>query len=144
MALQFKTHVVRTRWAQCHPELHVVLEALADLCVRMQWPSPVLTSCSRTKEENEAVHGHPESWHLFGCAGDLSSWLYTSEQMKELLTWLRMELARRGGVRSAKLPEGKWELLVHDKGSGEHLHIARRDTQWKRTFKVLQGGKNGR
>ncbi len=62
------------------------------------------TSGKRSVERNESVGGHPDSKHVLGMARD-----FVSDQRG-------MEAAQRAANRL-----GLWTLL-HDVGSGSHLH----------------------
>jgi|GEM_PF-5620059 len=63
------------------------------------------------------------SWHLVACAVDLRNRHYTAEQRKQVMAWLR---TNRG--------QPQWEILEHDVGRGDHIHIGRRDPSWRNTF----------
>lgn len=112
------------------PELR---QLLTDFDVESQkWglPEPTLNCLGRTAAENKACGGVAHSLHLWeACpedsskpyrtrAADLSIRDYTPAHVELALTWLRGEVAKRGGRRL-------WELLFHDAGSGNHIHVAR-------------------
>ncbi len=61
----------------------------------------------RDPARNAAVNGVPNSWHLSGRAMDFSG---TTAQMQAGATW-----ARQNGAN---------EVLIHNAGSGLHLHVA--------------------
>ena len=64
------------------------------------------TSGRRSSSRNQAVNGNPQSKHLIGMAQDFGA--DTSEGLYE------------GAIYAETL--GLWHI-VHDKGSGNHLHI---------------------
>lgn len=66
-----------------------------------------VSSGYRSPEHNASVGGVPNSNHLTGRAGDFSG---SSRQMQLGAAW-----ARRNGAR---------EVLIHNAGSGMHLHVA--------------------
>lgn len=112
------------------PELRQLLQDFDDISKRWGLPEPILTCLGRTPAENKAVGGVAHSLHLWEAdpflpakppisrAADLSAWAYSPEQLAQALMWLRGEIARRGGRRA-------WELIHHDAGTGEHVHVAR-------------------
>jgi hypothetical protein len=61
----------------------------------------------RDPARNAAVNGVPNSWHLSGRALDLSG---TTAQMQAGAAWARQH--------------GANEVLIHNAGSGLHLHVA--------------------
>jgi len=80
--------------------------------------NPVITSGKRSIENNTAVNGAANSYHLSGDAIDISLGNLTQEQQYEIET---------------KAREAGWgEVLYHDAGSGVHLHLAN-----------LKGGETG-
>ena len=61
------------------------------------------------------------SWHLARCAVDLRNRHYTPVQLQQVMEFLQ---------RDRKHP--LWEILNHDVGRGDHLHIGRRDYSWRK------------
>ena len=73
---------------------------------------PVVVTClSRTKEENEAIGGYEFSAHLDGRGGDIRVKYRPATVVKAMEDYLRE----------------KWGdflyVVVHDTGSGNHLHL---------------------
>jgi hypothetical protein len=60
------------------------------------------------------------SWHMARTAIDLRNRHYTSKQRAGVMAFLR-----------ARIAKGEWELLEHDIGRGDHIHLAKRDAEWK-------------
>lgn len=71
------------------------------------FPSLRLSSGYRDPAHNAAVGGVKNSWHTRGRAGD---WSGSARDMAAGAAW-----ARANGAR---------EVLVHNAGSGQHLHVA--------------------
>lgn len=65
-----------------------------------------LTSGYRDPAHNRAVNGVPNSWHLSGRALDFSG---SAKQMAAAAGW-----AKANGAK---------EVLIHNAGSGQHLHV---------------------
>lgn len=111
-----------------HPLLREELYAFATWSEAGGLPPPFVTGLGRDEETNRRVNGHPESWHLFDCAGDLRSWIYAAEQLEKVMTYWR------GRKLAAKKLGKHLELLYHDAGTGSHVHVAVRDPNWKATY----------
>src|SRR5690606_32137181 len=60
------------------------------------------------------------SWHLWKTAVDLRNNHYTVDQRKRVMNWLRVKCQ----------PPAGFELLEHDVGRGDHVHLATRDFIW--------------
>lgn len=60
------------------------------------------------------------SWHMARTAVDLRNKHYSSKQRAAVMAFLR-----------ARISKGEWELLEHDIGRGDHIHLAKRDAEWK-------------
>jgi hypothetical protein len=60
------------------------------------------------------------SFHKLYKAIDLRDYIYTPEQYKRALEWLRAQVP-------VGMKDGQWEILGHDIGSGHHFHIGYRD-----------------
>jgi hypothetical protein len=72
-----------------------------------RFPGLALTSGWRSKAHNQAVGGVPNSLHVAGRAADFVG---SEHLMQQALAWAR----KHGAV----------EALIHDAGSGRHLHVA--------------------
>lgn len=77
-------------------------------------PGLTLTSTLRTAQRNRAVGGSPRSLHLTGRAGDLAG-------RRDALDAGYAFATRHGAPGTHTGPR---EALIHDKGSGTHLHLA--------------------
>lgn len=90
-----------------HARLHAI-------CLLVAVPGLTVSSGRRTPERNRAVGGVPGSFHLRGRAVDFSG--------------SRANLARGATVAKCQRVTcgctGPEEVLVHDSGSGLHLHVA--------------------
>jgi hypothetical protein len=84
------------------------------LQVYLRFPGLNLTSTYRTPERNRAVGGVPGSYHVKRRAADFTG---SREDLEAALKYARR--ARIG--RKCTGPE---EALIHDAGSGVHLHLA--------------------
>lgn len=77
-------------------------------------PGLSLTSGRRSPEKNARVGGASRSYHLVGRAAD-----YTGSS-SDLAKGARFATAHRLGARCT----GPEEVLIHNAGSGTHLHVA--------------------
>lgn len=77
-------------------------------------PGLRLTSGRRTPGRNRAVGGSPRSWHLWGRAADF---IGEPEDLEEALALVKDQ-------RITERCTGPEEALIHDAGSGTHLHVA--------------------
>lgn len=106
-----------------HPDLKLALEDFEEWCGNEGLPEPTITCLLRTPEENKAAKGVATSYHLCHCAADIRSRGLNAAQKAAAFSWLR-----------ARCPSGAWGLLLHDVGSGEHLHLERKDPSWRLTY----------
>jgi hypothetical protein len=72
-----------------------------------------------TDEQLSAKAGQRFSWHMVNCAVDLRTRHYS-----------RQQLIRVREFFEERCPKPKFELLFHDV-TAPHLHVARRDMEWK-------------
>jgi uncharacterized protein YcbK (DUF882 family) len=77
-------------------------------------PGITITSTWRTPKRNSAVGGVPGSFHLVGRAADFSG---SPKALRSAAL-----SARR--LRVGRACTGPEEVLMHDAGSGLHLHVA--------------------
>lgn len=77
-------------------------------------PGLRLTSGRRRPDRNRAVGGSPRSYHLWGRAADFAG---STEDLEEALILVRDQ-------RITPRCTGPEEALIHDAGSGIHLHVA--------------------
>lgn len=63
------------------------------------------------------------SWHMARCAVDLRNRHYSPKQRQAVVAFLRSMVSR-----------GEWELLEHDIGRGDHIHLAKKDSEWKTKY----------
>lgn len=84
------------------------------LAVLSRFPALTLTSGRRTAERNRQVGGAPRSFHLAGRAADFAGPAQTLDQAAR---WIRTH-------RLTPRCTGPEEVLVHNSGSGLHLHGA--------------------
>jgi hypothetical protein len=122
--LDFKHRVLESQMLLAHPDLRALLSDLGAESVKRGWPRPIVTCLWRSVRENKRLGGVPNSRHLTHCAGDLSLWIYTPEVLMKVLAWLNVEMEARGGRKG-------WGLKVHDAGTGNHIHVERRDASWR-------------
>lgn len=78
-------------------------------------PELVVTSGRRDPARNRAVGGVPDSFHLSGRAVDF---------IHPSLTYLYRASTTARIQRVGPTCTGPEEVIVHDKGSGLHLHVA--------------------
>lgn len=77
-------------------------------------PGLTLTSGRRSHQRNRAVGGSPRSFHLDGRAADFTG--------TEAALQAGADAARQ--QRLGRRCTGPEEVLVHDVGTGRHLHVA--------------------
>lgn len=138
--MRFKTPSLAQEFARLHPDVIAAVKALDDFSHANRLPELVVTHAIRTPAQQEAIYwrsiakakGLSEaearaearrkfSWHLCRCAVDLRNNHYTAVQLAQVMDFLK-----RG--REAPL----WEVISHDVGRGNHLHLGRRDFSWRR------------
>ncbi len=90
-----------------HTRLHVLQLLAAN-------PGITITSGKRTPERNRAVGGVAGSYHLKGRAADFAG-------KPSAIAKAARDATR---FRQGKACTGPEEVLIHDSGSGFHLHVA--------------------
>lgn len=65
------------------------------------------------------------SWHKVAAAVDMRNYHYTSTQLQAICEWFRRACTK-----------GPWEFLSHDVSNGSHLHLARRDFDWRTRYEA--------
>lgn len=138
--MKFKTPALEAEFSRLHPDVIAAVKALDDFSHANRLPELVVTHAIRTPQQQEDIYwrgiakntGLPEaearaaarkkfSWHLCRCAVDLRNRHYTAAQLAQV-----MEFLRDGRERP------HWEVISHDVGRGQHLHIGRRDEAWRK------------
>lgn len=110
------TRPLADQWACAgllQPELVAALEDFGRWSVERMFPRAVITSLIRPPRERF-------SWHFARCAADIRSRHYDPDQLRLVLEWW-----------AGKFPRPGHEVLLHDAGSGLHLHLAVRDQAWR-------------
>lgn len=125
--LTFKHPRLESEFVRSHPEGKALIRDFAEQSLVVGWPTPIITDVWRSEAENKAVNGLPNSRHLCASAWDLSSRIYSDAQRWHVLAWLEAELRKRGKRTG-------WGMLVHNAGTGSHLHIERKDPIWAATY----------
>jgi hypothetical protein len=81
-----------------------------------------------TEEHLRAQANLRLTWHFYDCAADLRTVgpdprnpHYSPVQLKAVEAWFHK-----------RCPHGQWELKTETHGSGPHVHVARKDEDWKR------------
>lgn len=107
-------------WAfdvQLHPAVRGLVTELDRFVTRMKYAPLVVTAVCRSPEEMAAIYGRDWrgkgrwSWHLVNRAVDLRNRDWTDAQRHAIETWLKKQW-----------PDA--EILMHDIGRGDHLHVA--------------------
>lgn len=145
--MQFKYAQLGQEYSKLHPKLLIVGEGLTEYCFKQKLPEPVATHILRTRaqqidiywrnimmarkcteQEAKLLAAKQDTWHFYFAAMDLRDFIYTQNQITQLLGYLKGTLCAG--------PE--WELLYHDVGRGNHFHIGIRDTQWRAVHSVQE------
>jgi hypothetical protein len=141
--MRFKTSNTELEWAALHPLLKDLISRLDAYCLDEGIPEVVITEILRSPADQERLYWRQmqrefslsedaarhkarakDSMHLWGCAVDLRESHWLAGQKKQVVNWLRIEMAK-----ISKKP-GFWEFLPDIHGSGPHVHIARKDHKW--------------
>ncbi len=146
--MRFKRAGLEDEFAELHPEVKRVVSDLDVWCVERGLPEVVISHALRTPSMQEDIYWRkvlkerphltePEarkaarskfSWHLVACAVDIRNTHYSADQLLRITDWLKQ--AR---------PGKDWEILSHDVGHGNHLHIGCKDEEWRKGY----AGNNG-
>lgn len=139
--MKFLKPELEMEFGALHPSTRGLAEDLDAWSLENGVPEVVVTHVLRTADDSERLYlpmylklGYtPEearrrararfSWHLVGCAVDLRNSHYTAVQRKQVMQYLRQHC-----------PSGTCELLEHDIGRGNHIHLAFKDEQWRLTY----------
>ena len=140
--MNFKAPHLEVEFDHLHPELRALLLELDQWSGEHKFAAVLVAHALRTLDDQERIYlpiyqentGLPPeraralarqrfSWHLVGCAVDIRNSHYSEDERRTVVSWLR------GRVEPVA---GDWELLEHDIGRGEHIHIARRDVAWRK------------
>lgn len=140
--MKYKSPILEQEYKALHPQLRTVMEQLETFSAENGLPEPVATHIRRTRKGQEDIYwrsvlaANPSmteaqartaaskrfSWHLVNCAIDLRDYIYTKQQVTKLLAWLRQ-----------RCPAPTFEVLYHDVGRGQHLHVGIRDHEYAST-----------
>lgn len=123
----FITHLRRTREDQKRIYLPVAEKLVAQLAAgaKLSDHDRVLAGAlaKMTPEERGHWAQGKFSWHLCLCAIDIRNRVYSRAQRKALV-----ERLRKGR------PAVMWEVLEHDVGRGDHIHLGKRDFSQRKTL----------
>jgi hypothetical protein len=145
----YKTANLEMEFLTIHPVLIDLITRLEAYSKEAGLPEPVITECYRTADDMERIYWrqmmrdfslkedaarkkarNKDSLHLYGCGVDLRDKHYTVAQKKQVVAWLRAEMAK-----ISKKP-GFWEFLPDMHGTGSHLHVGRKDEMWIRNYRA--------
>lgn len=149
--MKFKEPHLEVEFREMHPDVRDVLVALDAWSVKHRIPETVVTHVFRGRAFMEETYwlgiakkltiqlpnASPAeveriaretarmkfSWHLVRCAADIRNRHYTKEEREDVFAWLRVH---------CKPP--MFELVQHDVGKGDHIHVGRKDLEWKTRF----------
>lgn len=132
----FKTPGIGAHWNRLHPDLRGLIRHLDDWLFDNGMERMTVTETFRTADEQQRIYTpfyleqgftpteagqlarRKFTWHAHHSAVDFRHTIkpYTAEHHARILKRLQ-ELC----------PREKWELLLHNVGSGIHFHVARRE-----------------
>lgn len=145
--MRFKTENLKKEYDQLQPEVVQKLIGLEEYSKQKGYPEPMLTHVKRTRAQQKTIYWQAEqaknrklnenqarelagkrfTWHFHLCAADLRSSHYTAEQLADVVRYLK------------EGTDAGWEVLYHDVGSGDHLHVGRKDNVWAKKHPVEEG-----
>lgn len=154
--MKFKYPVLQEQLKRLDQRVQNLMSQFEMWSIANNLPEPIATHLFETDDEGEELFWRSElekamkkgekvdekvarvrarevfSFHKVYCAIDLRDYIYTPEQYKKALEWLRAQVPVGMG-------DGEWEILGHDVGSGHHFHIGFRDMAryhaWKKDRK---------
>ena len=145
--MNFKKPSLEAEFAELHPDASRLVHKLDDWSFEQKLPPVVVTHVKRTVDDQERIYtpvlmkntGMPEkkcrelarqrfSWHLVLCAVDLRNIHYTDEERLRVMGFLRSNLGPMAE---------RFELLEHDVGRGDHIHIGIKDQDWRRLHRPI-------
>ncbi len=138
--MKWKTVELQVQFLDLHPEVRRLVLSLDAYSDAAKLPEVVVTHVLRTPEQQEDIYWRnlriakdisedearaqarkKFSWHMARCAVDIRNSHYTPDQLSRVMAYLR-----------PCCPTGPWELLQHDVGRGDHIHIGRKDFSWRK------------
>ncbi len=140
--MNYKYDRLRKEFILLHPKPKDLIDNLDQVLQAKGWQSVNLTEIVRTKKDQENYYWEQvmadlkcteeiarttarakPSWHLWFCAVDFTSKIYTPEQCKFILDYLK-----------SGRPGPTWEIFHHNIGRGSHFHVAFEDPSWKQRW----------
>lgn len=113
-------------FAAMHPEVRMVAYLFDAWCGGKKYAEPVITDVHRSPNFYSQRNLKPvDSWHLYDCAVDFRTHIYSPIEYGVIKQWWGMMCADRT----------RWELITEPHGTGPHLHVARRDHRWKEAYR---------
>lgn len=123
--MKFALPHLENEFEHLHPDVRYAVMDLDKYCLANRMPEVVVTHVLRTAKQNDAIYNGLKkfSWHMCFCAADLRNRHYTRTQLRNLFEYLK-----------SGRDDSRFEILDHDVGRGAHLHIGRRDFEWRSRF----------
>ena len=119
--MRFKTEIIKKEWkklAEKNPFLYQLLKDIEDYSIDQFNLVPVVTCIYRSQEETKRIYGrYKPSVHEFWRGVDIRSWIYTDEQLEQLVNFIKDNYEY-----DPKRPN-KNIVIVHNVGKGKHVHI---------------------
>jgi hypothetical protein len=156
----FKTPNQDLEFVALHPIVRTLIQNLDVWSKAQGLPEVCVTEVLRTIKQQEEIYykqmmrdftcteevarmkaRNKDSWHLWLTAIDLRVTQYTAAQRKAVIAQLKGEMDK-----ISKAPRF-FEFITEKHGTGEHIHLARRDVRWKErynkkdaTFPLIKAG----